>query len=268
MMNFFSTWCRRWFPALCIAIVAPLSAFGALPDTTTRSPLLLGVFLSPVFGIAAPEFAQEYERISNTLFSFDSPLAFGATTKAVFDQFRIGVSAEAYRTRFQDNYQQDFAYPDGFGDTIRGFRGIYQDFHIKVLPVFATIEVVPIRAQFRTYAGVGLGMAYTDIYWSEAVASTDPTDRRKGGVHVNEQRFAPAFRLYSGIELGFDRVEGTSLLHSLFIEARYSSIPVSLPLLEGIATQMEGAPAGWNDRFSIQTGGFAIVAGLTLQFRK
>ncbi len=233
-----------------------------------RTPILLGVFVSPVFGITAPEFANEYRQISNTLFAFDSPLAIGATTKTTIGQFRVGASVEAYRARFQDNYRQNFIKLDSFGDTVRGFRGIYQDFNIKVLPVFATIEVVPVAAQFRTYAGAGIGIAYTEIFWSETINSTDPLDIRTGGVHIDETRFIPAFRLYTGMELGFDRSEGNSPLHSLFIEVRYSFISTSLPLLERVFPQVDRAPAAWKESFSVRTGGFAIAAGIALQFSR
>ena len=262
---------RLWLSVCCLLLCSAYSAVSrpvADSGRPERTPILLGVFVSPVFGISAPDFAREYGQIGKTAFSFDSPLALGATTKTTVSRFRIGASVEAYRARFQDNYRQDFVGLNAFGDTVRGFRGIYQDFNLKVLPVFATVEIVPVSSQFRTYAGAGVGVAYSEVFWSETVSSTNPSDSRTGGVYVDEQRFAPAFRLYTGIELGFDPTETASLLHSLFIEARYSHISTSLPLLEQLSSQVQNAPAGWKDRFSIRMGGFALVAGLTLQFRR
>lgn len=254
-----------------VAVAALLTtALHARPGDSTesaagRSPVLLGGFLGPVFGISSPEFADAYTQFGGGPFSMDAPLSIGASTKTtVGDGLRAGASVEAYRGRFQDNYTQVVA--TGSGDTVLGFRNIYQDMQVKVLPVFVTLEVVPVQAQFRTYAGIGVGLAYTEVFWQETVTSTLFGDRRTGGLHIDEQRFAPAFRLYTGVELGFDRERGQAGLHSLTIEARYSYIPLSLPLLAGVAAQVDDAPEHWREPMTLTAGGLSLAVGVVVQF--
>lgn len=247
------------------------SLFAQAQDTTvaeTRRRILLGGFISPVFGMGSPEFAAEYGRLGGAGFSFTPPLSFGVSTRIALTQSLWGgASVEGYRAHFQDSYSQNFIVMDGF-DTLRGFRSIYQDMQLKVLPVFVLLEYAPVQAQFRTSAGIGLGLAYTEVYWFESLASSRQQDSRRGGLRVDEHHFSPAARVYARMELGFDQVqrEQGAMLHSLYVEARYSYIPVSLPLLRDIAQQIDDAPAHWRDDITFQAGGLAFAVGINLQF--
>lgn len=253
----------------CLWPVRALAAADSSKVPNRRNSVLLCVFAAPVFGVESPGFARAYSAFGPPPFSFDSPLSLGAIGKTLVGSLRVGVSVEAYRARFQDNYQQTTEQSNAFGEKVPGFRSIYQDFTVKVLPVFATVEVVPVRAQFHTYAGMGVGAAYVAMYWNESVRYSNPSDKRKGGLYVDEVRVVPAARLYAGIELGFDRIgEKPSLLNSLFVETRYSFIPASLPLLQRIAPQMDSPPAGWDAPVGVQTGGFSLAMGITLHFRQ
>lgn len=261
---------------LACTLVCPFTAEATQKDSSRtqtygrKQPILLGAFGASVLGISSAEFSQEYQRLGGTGVVFDAPLSLGVHTKiAVGNGLRVGGTAEGYRARFQDNYRQHVERTTEV-DTIRGFRDVYQDMQIKVVPVFATIEVVPVQAQFRTYAGVGVGIAYAQVYWYEALSSSLVGDKRVGGLHLDEQVLAPAARLYTGIELGFDpnRTHQKVALHSLFFEARYSYIPLASPLLRTVANQTQDAPAYWQNPVSIHAGGFSLVVGLTVEFAR
>lgn len=273
-------WKHRFFSTafhICVLCVVVLTAavpvvLPAQQDTTSppavQRRILLSGFAASVFGLGSPDFATEYRKLGGAGFSFDPPLSLGVSTRiALTRNLWGGASAEGYRAHFQDSYFQDITRTDGF-DTLRGFRNIYQDMQLKVLPVFITLDYAPVQAQFRTYAGVGLGLAYTEVYWFESVSSSFPQDNRRGGLHVEEQRFAPAARVHARMELGFDRPqrEEGAVLHSVYVEARYTWIPVSLPLLRNVAGQTDEPPQRWQDSFTLQAGGLALAVGVSLQF--
>lgn len=243
----------------------------AQTDTTaprTQRKIMLGGFVSSVLGVGSSDFTAEYGRLGGTSFAFTPPLSFGVTTKiALTENLWGGASLESYRAHFQDSYFQNFMRMDGF-DTVRGFRNIYQDMQLKVLPVFVTLEYAPVQAQFRTYAGIGAGLAYTEVYWFESVSSSQQQDKRRGGLRMDDHYFSPAARIYARMELGFDRPQQEQgvMLHSLYVEARYSYIPVSLPLLRDVAQQIDDAPARWQDDITFQAGGLALALGINLQF--
>lgn len=263
----------------CNTLACPLVVKAVQKDSTAirttvnyghKQPILLGVFGASVLGISSTDFLQEYHRLGGTSFVFDAPLSLGVHTKiAIGNGLRVGGTAEGYRARFQDNYRQHIEQIVPL-DTIRGFRDVYQDMQIKVVPVFATLEVVPVQAQFRTYAGVGIGVAYTQVYWYEALSSSLSGDKRTGGLHMDKQVITPAARLYTGIELGFDPnyTKQKVVLHSLFFEARYSYIPISVPLLQAVAKQIPNAPAHWQNPIAIHAGGFGLVVGITVEFAR
>jgi hypothetical protein len=257
------------FFLLGISMVScPLFAQNDTTRPVARRTILLGGFVSSVLGMGSSDFAAEYGLLGGTTFAFPPPLAFGVTTRiAVTEHLWGGAVLETYRARFQDSYFQNFTRMDGF-DTVRGFRNIYQDMQLKVLPVFVTLEYAPVQAQFRTFAGVGVGVAYTEAYWFESVSSSQQQDSRRSGLRIDDQFFSPAARIYARMELGFDRPqqEQGAMLHSIYIEARYSYIPVSLPLLKNVASQVDEAPAHWQENSTFQAGGLSVALGLNLQF--
>jgi hypothetical protein len=106
----------------------------------------------------------------------------------------------------------------------KGTRNIAQDFGITSRVFLAIIEYIPIISQFRTYAGAGVGANFGSIIWKEIVNSDIPYDTRYGGSHFDKLSVDPALKLYTGLELGFDKENEDDYLGSVFFELAFFKI--------------------------------------------
>jgi hypothetical protein len=79
-------------------------------------------------------------------------------------------------------------------------------------------------AQFRTYAGAGVGANFGSIIWKENISSNIPYDTRYGGSHFDKLTVDPAIKLYTGLELGFDKENEDDYLGSVFFELAFFKI--------------------------------------------
>ncbi len=253
---------------------------GANDETLTaaapkqRDPVALGLFMGPLFGPTAIDLFDTYNSVlGGPGREFDASSLIGATTRIpAGDYFRISLSLESYSLRFSESYSQEI-FPDGRGTPDKpkrpvGSRTISEDMQVRVIPAFLSLEVMPVKSQFQTYAGLGVGAAFGWVFWSEAVASTWSDDTRSGGLHLDENYVAPAARIYAGTQLGFDEHAHGSSLHSMFVEARYSFIGASFPFFSAISDQFDPPIQALDDDYRLNAGGFSIVAGITIEFRQ
>ncbi|MES2767027.1 MAG: hypothetical protein V4642_14225 [Bacteroidota bacterium] len=236
------------------------------PDYT----IIIAGSIGAVYGVSASDFFKEYNNpftIGGKASSFNIPLSTGATVKAAYTQgIRYGVSGDFFKAVMRDNYDHAVVVlKENQLDTI-GTRNIGSELSVSSIPVLATIEFIPVEAQFTTYFGVGAGVAFNKIFWKESVQTTVKNDPRTGGVYTDERKITPAGRIYAGVELDFDkRRRQSSILGSLLLEVRYTYIPVSSKLLEKFSS-FPGAPERWKDDFSVGGSGLGLNIGVSVEF--
>ena len=239
-----------------------------------RDPVALGLYMGPLYGPTAIDLFDTYNAVlGGPGKDFEASALIGAATRIpAGDYFRISLSLESYSLRFSESYSQEI-YPEGRGtpDNPRspvGTRTLSEDMQVRVIPAFLSLEVMPVKSQFQTYAGVGLGAAFGWVFWSEAVSTTWSDDTRSGGLHLDENYVAPAARIYAGTQLGFDEHAQGSSLHSMFVEARYSFVGASFPFFAAISDQFDPPIQALDDDYRLNAGGFSLVVGITIEFRQ
>lgn len=226
-----------------------------------RSIIFISVGMA--LGVTADDFFKEYHNeLSGKVKEFSLSTKYGVGTKfEFFKGIRICLLADYFEAKLHDGYTEQVSSGGQNGERI-----ISQKMIIKTIPLFLSIEAVPFRMQFRTYQGIGVGAAYSDIRWQENISSTIINDKRTGGLHYDDITFYPAIRVYAGIELGFDKYFKNSFLGCLVFEVNYSYINRKVNIFEKISSQFEKKPSAWNDKFDLITGYLGFNLGITFNF--
>lgn len=229
---------------------------------------MLSVYTGPKFGYGSADFTRNYfQYFGGKNNEYDAKLAIGASAKFEFiEGMRFGINAEYANTGFTEMYTQIVRSP--LDSQKIGQRTIEQQLTINSIPILLTAEFVPFQSQFRTYVGGGLGINIGNIRWNEKLRSSFPNDARTGGEYINTTLVGPAFTLYSGIEMSFDKKLRQSLIAGILIEARYVYSGLYAPFFEKAKSQFSSPPSAWNDTFYAGTSSFAVNIGIFFQFTK
>lgn len=229
---------------------------------------MLSVYMGPKFGYGSADFTKNYfQYFGGKNNEYDAKLAFGASARFEFiEGIRFGINAEYANTGFTEMYTQIMRSP--LDSQKVGQRTIEQQLTINSIPILLTGEIVPFQNQFRTYIGGGLGINIGNIRWTEKLRSSFPNDLRTGGEYINTTLVGPAFTLYSGIEMSFDKKLKQSLIAGFLIEARYVYSGLYAPFFEKAKSQFISPPSSWNDTFYAGTSSFAVNVGVFFQFTK
>jgi hypothetical protein len=258
------------FYQIPIANATPQVADSASQAFQPDYMLIVTGWVGGVYGVSASEFFKEYQNpftIGGQASTFNIPLSYGASVKAAASpDLRYGLNGEFFKAVMQDNYTQQVVIPANDEIDTIGARTVGSGLSVSSVPIIASIEYIPVESQFATYFGIGAGISFNKIYWSETVASTISNDPRRGGEYVNESNISPAARIYAGVELDFDkRRRAASILGSLLLEVRYTYIPVSAPLLKQFSS-FPGAPARWSEDFQVGGSGLGLSLGISVEF--
>lgn len=259
--------------AICIILVLTFS-FGTMlcqekvQTSSANITNTIAVYAGPKFGYGSSDFSESYlSYFGGKNNQYNAKLAFGASFKfEPFEGVRFGFLGEYAQTGFTDIYKQ-LIKPHKDSASV-GERSIEQQFAVTSYPILLTAEVVPSKNQFRTYIGAGLGVGIANVSWKETLNSSLINDLRTGGDYVNDTYFAPAFTLYTGIELGFDKKAKQSIFAGVQIEARYIYTGVSAPLFEKAKKQFVSAPSSWSESVYVGASAFAINVGVFFQLTK
>jgi len=99
-------------------------------------------------------------------------------------------------------------------------RSLNQSFDFTRHNVLVGLEYYPFFRQLRSYFGLGAGVAYSFVEWSELNNSSSVADPRKSGLVLNKSYINPVFSLYSGVELGFDDLWKDNFIAGICIEVK------------------------------------------------
>jgi len=236
--------------------------------STTKINNMICVYAGPKFGYGSSEFTKNYvQYFDGRNNEFSAKLAFGATLKLEPSEgIRLGLLGEFAQTGFTEIYKQQIR-PHRDSLPI-GERAIEQQFAITSYPILLTAEIAPALNQFRTYIGAGIGVGIANISWQEKLNSSMINDMRTGGNYVDETSIAPAFTLYTGIELGFDKKVKQSIFAGVLIEAKYVYSGVSAPFFDKARKQFSSPPGSWSEKVYAGASAFAINVGVFFQFTK
>lgn len=189
-----------------------------------------------------------------------SPTA-GLTIKYGYkDVMRLGVSVSYYSFRLYDEMEQEI------NSSVQARREIVEDFDWTDIPILFIAEYNPKKShQFKSYAGAGIGVVVSKVFWNEEIQTYD-WDIRQGGIVYDEFQFYPTFRLYFGTELGFDKEKKESLLGGITFEPRINYILRKDDLFYPIQSQIENQFHGLGKSFWFNNFIFELNIGLTLNF--
>jgi len=224
--------------------------------TESRFKPILSFNIGFPFGFSSDEFFKIYREKfeGKQRYTRHSPtIAIGYKTW-ITRNVRLGLSANFLRSTFYDYY-----YTGGLNYS----RNHNQEFLFQTIPIILSGELIPYDKQFRSYIGGGIGLNANHIHWKERVNSTFPLDLRKGGVHYSEASIAPAFRIFSGLELGFDEFPESEFLGSIIFEFQYTYSPRKVDLFKNVKKQFIEPLDRLDKKLIIFPGFFCFQIGLS-----
>ena len=219
------------------------------------------------FGFAtnSVEFFNDYNTYFNEYIEqFKVTPVIGLALKFNFhEDYRFGLSVDYVGANLQDYFSESFT---SYGQDYT--RGIGENISITSIPFLLTAEFKPIEQQFQGYIGVGAGFVYSEINWKENVESGYSDDSRTSSTVLDEKKVYPVFRIYSGVELGFDKQPGSNFLGSFIIEAGYTFIVRYTEIYSNLTEQFSPAPEGWSKSYAIFPGYINLSIGLSFNFQR
>ncbi len=246
----------------------PIDTSEAVDTTAATLPrdfdlLSLGVEFVPSPG--GGTFFDGYKRLGGAVESLGARMAPMVNIRlATAGPLRICLQSTYARASFTDIY--------GVIDSIsnpymRGAAALVDQFSATAIPVMAGVEYAPVRSQFTTYVGVGVGLAFNNVDWSTIVRSQSIVDFYRPGANVKSAGVGPAARVYAGTDFRFDRnYWGQGSVRGIFMEASYLLLPVNrdfFTAIRGSGKGIESPPD--HDSGVLDLGGFAFTIGLNLQ---
>ena len=211
----------------------------------------------------------EYRKLFGTttaLDSYASPVMTGRMR--LNDKLRLVLTTSYMGTGFDEIYDA-FYFPPGLdeADTVVPVAQIFEEMSISALPILVGVQFSPIRSQFTSYVGAAVGGALTRTTWTSLVRTFDNVQFFRPETNLDDPGFSPAFRLFTGVDLRFDRFyESRNVFRGLFIEAAYLYLPVSQDYFKEVRTigrKILFLPS--TDDATLNLGGFTVTLGVNMQ---
>jgi hypothetical protein len=159
------------------------------------------------------------------------------------------------------NFSEEYSQSVTTGHT--GTRYISQNFTVNNLPFVIAYEFSPVASSYKTYIGAGLGASFGSIIWKESVYSSIEDDIRIGGEHFNKLLISPVARIYSGVELSFDKNPGNSFLQTLLLESTFNFFLRNADIFNAISKQFYKQPEDIGKSFTILPFYIGLNIGMT-----
>ncbi|MCB0710879.1 MAG: hypothetical protein KDD67_00965 [Ignavibacteriae bacterium] len=227
----------------------------------------LGFEIVPASG--GGTFFDEYPKLFGTTSSLDpyiSPTLIGRVR--LNDHLRFVVGTSYMGSGFDEIYDA-FYFPPGLdeADTVVPVAQLFEQMSISALPIMIGVQYSPIRSQFTSYVGATVGAALVRSKWTTLVRTFDNVQFFRPETNIDDPSFAPAIRLFTGVDLRFDRFfTSKNAFRGIFIEAAYFYLPVSRDYFREIRTigrKVLLVPS--SDDATLNLGGFTITFGVNMQ---
>lgn len=186
---------------------------------------------------------------------------FGAGTKVRFGNYRAGAQFFVLNSNLQDSYSEVVQ-----SEEFTGYREYAQSLEVTDIPIILTMEYIPYTSQFKSFVGGGAGFLLRNTTWFESIRSGIPLDRRTGGNIYEDTDMFPFFKIYSGIELGFDKKQEGSFLGSLVIEASYNYSIGGADIYSIVRRQFKPLAPDLSKKVNILPGYLVISMAITFNF--
>lgn len=239
----------------------------APPDTVVvaapRDPDLisLGIEFIPTPGTGS--FFENYRNLGGSVDALSARTMPTLTLRlSTSGSLRTFVSLGITGTSFTDVYGvTDSASP-------RGSAALVEQFSASAVPVIAGLEYSPVRTQFTTYIGAGVGASFNTAEWQTTVRSNTISSYARPSLNTRGGGFGVAAKVYTGIDLRFDGKHGReSTIRGIYMEGSYLFLPLIRDYFASVRAQGRGVPnPPENDGGLLNLGGFTFTVGLNLQF--
>lgn len=189
------------------------------------------------------------------------------------DALRIVVGSSYLHTGFAEIYDA-YGFPptvvDPDPDSVVAVAQIYETMSATAFPLLAGLQWSPIRAQFTSYVGVQAGGAFATASWETITRPIGGSVYFRPETNVDEAVLIPALRLYTGLDLRFDRFFANGkTFRGVYLEAAYLYMPLSLEYFREIRTIGRGlAVLPPEDDASLNLGGFTVAFGVSIQLKR
>ncbi|HRP02601.1 MAG TPA: hypothetical protein PLE30_08145 [Candidatus Kapabacteria bacterium] len=212
----------------------------------------------------------EFFDINKTVFggstdSFKSFPELGITAKIQIDEiWRVALSLDYTEAHLGEDYYQDFTY---FSRKYN--RYVSQDFTTRQLPLIVNLEYNPNwRTQFRTFAGVGLGLNFNSTIWNEKVYTNPAYDKRISGTKYKSLDILGAYRIYTALDLGFDKKTLDNFLASWILQISYTGYIGSIDLYNKVKQEIDNNVIVLNERILPLNGYISLSMLVSFNFIK
>ncbi|HBB26200.1 MAG TPA: hypothetical protein DCZ59_08040 [Bacteroidetes bacterium] len=248
---------------LCVS-TGPL--WGQAVDAVPRVRLEASVLWT--LGIQAPDFIRDYQGVlGGAASSFGVPIgARASVNQYLTDEISVGVSGGFFRATIRENYTYD---PKPPTTPLGPAQNVTQNIEVSTIPVLLNLDLFPARRQFTGYLGVGIGLVFSNVFWSEEIQTSRLLGARRSGTRYNGSLIAPTAKLRAGVSLGFDGSAMARSATGIRIEVGYTFAPLQDRFFAGQFDSFAvPPPQRLGQEYMIDAGGVSIEIGISLLLRQ
>ena len=248
---------------LCVS-TGPL--WGQAVDAVPRVRLEASVLWT--LGIQAPDFIRDYQGVlGGAASSFGVPIGARASVhQYLTDEISVGVSGGFFRATIRENYTYD---PKPPTTPLGPAQNVTQNIEVSTIPVLLNLDLFPARRQFTGYLGVGIGLVFSNVFWSEEIQTSRLLGARRSGTRYNGSLIAPTAKLRAGVSLGFDGSAMARSATGIRIEVGYTFAPLQDRFFAGQFDSFAvPPPQRLGQEYMIDAGGVSIEIGISLLLRQ
>lgn len=219
-------------------------------------------------GIQAPRFIADYQSVlGGTASSFGIPIgARGSINQYLSDNISMGLSGGFFRASIRETYTYD---PKPPAERYGPAQAASQNIEISAIPVFATIDYYPVKRQFTGFFGIGAGLLFGNVLWTEELQPSRLLGARVSGKRFEDDIITPAIKLRTGVSLRFDGPADARSSTGIRLEVGYTIAPMHRAFMAG---QIDSFTAPLPDRmrgeYTIDPGGVSVEIGICLLLRQ
>lgn len=186
----------------------------------------------------------------------------------MLENLRLVFAASYIGSGFSEVYDA-YGFPAGMpeADTLVPAAQVVDEMSVTAFSFLLGIQFTPIRSQFTSYVGAAAGGAFVTASWQTNTRRFESSNYFRPETNVDGPAFAPALRLFTGVDLRFDgSYMNKNVFRGVYIEAAYFYLPVTLDYFREIRTIGRGIPVlPADDNATLNIGGLTVTFGINMQ---
>ncbi|MEY3386845.1 MAG: hypothetical protein RIR53_1656 [Bacteroidota bacterium] len=219
-------------------------------------------------GIQASDFIRDYQSVlGGQASTFGVPIGGRASiNQYLTDELSVGLSGGYFKAAIRENYTYN---PTPPSPSLGPIQNVTQNIEVAAIPVMISFDLFPARRQFTGYVGLGVGIVFGNIFWSEEIQTSRALGARRSGTRYEGSLIAPTARLRTGVSLGFDGSSMSKSATGIRIEVGYSFTPLRDAFFAGqFSSFAVPPPERLRQQYVIDAGGVSIEVGISLLLRQ